>query len=196
MPEMVAPFIDAAEGGYTWVSLMGQVSCLLDRSLPNHRAMLLRRAYSMDHYNFDPSRRPSASPSESHAPGPVIARHHTAAPRDTATAARLHLHEPLVAVAAVPRPDPRTVRVRVPFLGRARAPGRGRVRRPDGAGRSGRRDGLPVPERPDTQADRDGDHARRAGADRRRDDLEPADHGDRRRVRDFRQPHEPGGASG
>ena len=44
-------------------------------------------------------------------------------------------------------------------------------------------------------AARDGHHAGRARPDRRGDDLQPADHGDRRRLRDLRVAHAPRGPS-
>ena len=120
-------------------------------------------------------------------------------PADPAHArpAALHLHEPVAAGAALPRPDRRAGRLRLSSSGSssshlveaAMGSEDGDRHHPAKRRRAGRR-------RLRDQVARDAHDAGRAGPDRRRDDLEPADHGHRRRLRDVRVADAARGSSG
>src|SRR5688572_30133346 len=162
MPEMFACFTISGEGGNTRFS-WSTVSMLPAMPPPrwNPYARVCSRFFEAP-IDEDPERDPRA-----------------------AAAAEPYFCQPVAAAAVVPRPDRRAGDLRLAVLAGALLPA---VRGP------GQRDlAQPHPRRRDrrwraaaAEAQRDGDHAGSARPDRRGDDLQPAHHGDRRRLRDLR----------
>src|SRR6185503_5716657 len=174
MPEIFACLTNAGAGGNTRFSCR-TVSMFDDIAPP-------QGSRRIECYSFTPAFK------RNNKDGPEKPRNERGA-RPQAVA-RFHLREPLAPASPLPRPDRRPGDLRLAVLAGALLPADGDVRRwrslvaHSGFGHRGRRQTT-------DQAERDRAHAGRARPDRRGDDLEPTDHGDRRRLRNLRLPHGP-----